>query len=86
MKKEHIYICDRCGSEIDTEKEPYGELDYAYKVKNKEGYNCRMSLTGSYEDIHLCKKCADLFHTVLGLYGFETIRDRWWNESINLKK
>lgn len=84
MKKEKIYICDRCGSEIDAEKESYGELDYAYNVKR--AYNCRMSLTGGYEHTHLCKKCADLFHTVLGLYGFETIRDRWWDESINLKK
>ena len=88
MKKEGIYTCDRCGKEIDSEKVSYGQLDYCYNVRKNNGYLSlkRYSLTGDFSVVHLCDKCADLFHTVLGLYGFESIEDKWSKESINLKK
>lgn len=86
MKKNSSYTCDRCGAEFDTDKVPYGKLDYSYNVKVND-YERRYSITGDFSEIHLCPKCAALFNTILGLYGFKQLKNRWWdNDTISLEK
>ena len=84
MKEENLLTCDRCGKSIQTDVDKknfqnYGTLTYKYSSREETSYGTyprTFSLTGNWEDIHLCAECAYTFHTLLGLYGFTKLRER----------
>lgn len=85
----NLYTCDRCGKtftddEKDKDFKPFSIIQYRFNDREyvyKQYYSKSYTLNGKWDDVHLCEECSKVFNTLLGLFGFEKLKERTFSST-----